>query len=31
VMWGYAAPNALRALGPDMVFDRMENIRLQLV
>jgi phosphoglycolate phosphatase len=26
VMWGYAAPNALRVLGPDMVFERMEDI-----
>lgn len=26
VMWGYAAPNALRALGPEMLFDRMEDI-----
>jgi phosphoglycolate phosphatase len=26
VMWGYAAPNALRALGPDFVFERIENV-----
>ncbi len=26
VMWGYAAPQALRALEPDLVFDRMEDI-----
>ncbi|MBR1120814.1 HAD hydrolase-like protein [Bradyrhizobium lablabi] len=26
VMWGSAAPEALRALGPDMVFERMEDV-----
>ncbi|OKO91091.1 HAD family hydrolase [Bradyrhizobium sp. NAS80.1] len=26
VCWGYAAPAALRAHGPDMVFERMEDI-----
>ncbi|OKO76888.1 HAD family hydrolase [Bradyrhizobium sp. AS23.2] len=26
VCWGYAAPEALRAHGPDMVFERMEDI-----
>ncbi|AWM01399.2 HAD family hydrolase [Bradyrhizobium amphicarpaeae] len=26
VCWGYAAPAALRALGPDYVFERMEEI-----
>jgi phosphoglycolate phosphatase len=30
VMWGYAAPDALRALGPDMVFTRMQDIATQL-
>lgn len=31
VTWGYAAPNALRALGPDMVFERMEDVAAKLV
>lgn len=31
VMWGYAAPNALRALGPEIVFERMEDIARRLV
>jgi len=31
VMWGYAAPNALRALGPNVVFDRMQEITHTLV
>ena len=31
VMWGYAAPNALRALGPEMVFERMEDIASRLL
>jgi phosphoglycolate phosphatase len=31
VTWGYAAPEALRALGPDLVFDRMEDIARSLV
>ena len=26
VTWGYAAPDALRALGPDLVFERMEDV-----
>jgi phosphoglycolate phosphatase len=30
VMWGYAAPNALRALGPELVFSRIEDIAAQL-
>jgi phosphoglycolate phosphatase len=30
VMWGSAAPKALRALGPDMVFERMEDIAARL-
>ena len=28
--WGYAAPEALRALGPDLVFERMEDIASSL-
>lgn len=31
VMWGYAAPNALRALAPELVFERMEDIAARLV
>jgi phosphoglycolate phosphatase len=31
VMWGYAAPSALRALKPDLVFERMEEVTPQLV
>lgn len=31
VMWGAAAPNALRALRPDLVFERMEDIAAQLI
>ena len=30
VTWGYAAPEALRALGPDLVFDRMEDVAVLL-
>jgi len=30
VTWGYAAPNALRALKPDLVFERMEDIARKL-
>jgi phosphoglycolate phosphatase len=30
VTWGYAAPNALRALKPDLVFERMEDIAVAL-
>ena len=26
VTWGYAAPETLHALGPDLVFERMEDI-----
>ena len=31
VMWGYAAPNALRALKPDLVFERIEDIAPRLL
>ena len=31
VMWGYAAPDALGALKPDLVFERMEDIVPQLL
>ncbi len=31
VTWRYAAPDALRALGPDLVFDRMEDIARHLI
>lgn len=31
VMWGYAAPNALRGLKPDLVFERIEDVAPQLV
>lgn len=31
VMWGAAAPNALRALKPDVVFERMEDIAAKLL
>lgn len=31
VMWGYAAPNALRGLEPDLVFERMEDVAPQLI
>jgi phosphoglycolate phosphatase len=31
VTWGYAAPNALRALQPDLVFERMEDIAATLI
>jgi len=31
VTWGYAAPEALRALGPDLVFERMEDIASSLI
>jgi phosphoglycolate phosphatase len=31
VMWGYAAPKALRALGPDLVFERMEDIARSMI
>jgi len=31
VIWGYAAPKALRALGPDLVFERMEDIARSMI
>jgi phosphoglycolate phosphatase len=31
VTWGYAAPKALQALGPDLMFDRMEDVVRKLV
>jgi phosphoglycolate phosphatase len=31
VTWGYAAPKALRAFRPDLVFDRMDDIARALV
>jgi phosphoglycolate phosphatase len=31
VMWGYAAPDALRALKPDLVFERMDDVATTLV
>jgi phosphoglycolate phosphatase len=31
VMWGYAAPNALRTLKPDLVFERMEDVGSKLL
>jgi phosphoglycolate phosphatase len=31
VTWGYAAPNALKALGPDMMFERMDDIVRALI
>jgi hypothetical protein len=31
VMWGYAAPNALQALGPDVAFERMGDVAAQLL
>jgi phosphoglycolate phosphatase len=30
VTWGYAAPNALRALKPDLMFERIEDIAIAL-
>ena len=30
VTWGYALPETLRALGPDLVFERMEDIASSL-
>ena len=30
VTWGYAAPNALRARKPDLMFDQMEDIAIAL-
>jgi phosphoglycolate phosphatase len=31
VTWGYATPDTLRALGPDLVFERMQDIASSLV
>jgi len=31
VTWGYAAPRALRELGPDLVFERMDDIAHALI
>ncbi|MCA6109014.1 HAD hydrolase-like protein [Bradyrhizobium cenepequi] len=31
VSWGYAAPAKLRALGPDLMFERMEDIAASLL
>ena len=31
VSWGYAAPAKLRALGPDLMFERMEDIAARLL
>ena len=31
VTWGYAAPNALKALGPDLVFERIGDIARALI
>ena len=31
VTWGYAAPNALKALGPDLVFERMDDVARVLI
>lgn len=31
VTWGYAAPEALKALTPDMIFERMADIPAELV
>jgi hypothetical protein len=30
-MWGYAAPDALRALQPEMVFERIEDMAPRLL
>ena len=30
VHWGFAAPEALRALGPDLMFERIEDIAREL-
>jgi len=30
VRWGFASPEALRALGPDLIFERMEDISREL-
>jgi phosphoglycolate phosphatase len=31
VTWGYAAPSALKALRPDLVFERMADIAPKLI
>ena len=31
VTWGYAAPTALKALGPDLVFEEMDDIARRLI
>jgi len=31
VTWGYAAPKKLRSLGPDLVFERMEDLARKLI
>ena len=31
VTWGYAAPEKLRSLGPDLVFERMEDLARKLI
>jgi phosphoglycolate phosphatase len=31
VTWGYAAPEALRVFGPDLVFERIEDIARRLI
>jgi phosphoglycolate phosphatase len=31
VTWGYAAPEALRVFGPDLIFERMEDIAFSLI
>jgi phosphoglycolate phosphatase len=31
VTWGYAAPNALKAMEPDLVFERMDDIARALI
>jgi phosphoglycolate phosphatase len=31
VSWGFAAPKALRALGPDLMFERIEDIARDLL
>jgi phosphoglycolate phosphatase len=31
VSWGYAAPNALKALGPDLMFEQMDDIPRDLL
>ncbi|MFX9008195.1 hypothetical protein ABTN33_20145, partial [Acinetobacter baumannii] len=31
VAWGYAAPQALRAMQPDFMFERMDDIARELL